>query len=55
MESKVYSAKQSGGPKDFTDRELDIMSVLWREGSGTVEIARMRAILDRAERRRDAE
>ena len=36
MESKVYSAKQSGGPKGFTDRELDIMSVLWREGSGTV-------------------
>ena len=23
-------------PKGFTDRELDIMSVLWREGSGTV-------------------
>ncbi|MEJ2541216.1 MAG: BlaI/MecI/CopY family transcriptional regulator [Gemmatimonadota bacterium] len=23
-------------PTDFTDRELDIMSVLWRDGSGTV-------------------
>ena len=23
-------------PRGFTDRELDIMSVLWREGSGTV-------------------
>ena len=23
-------------PKGFTDRELDIMSVLWRDGSGTV-------------------
>ena len=23
-------------PKGFTDRELDIMSVLWRQGSGTV-------------------
>jgi len=23
-------------PKGFTERELDIMSVLWREGSGTV-------------------
>jgi BlaI family transcriptional regulator, penicillinase repressor len=29
---------------DFTDRELDIMSVLWREGSGTV--AEVREALD---------
>ncbi len=27
---------RGGGRKGFTDRELDIMSVLWREGSGTV-------------------
>ena len=27
---------RDGGRKGFTDRELDIMSVLWREGSGTV-------------------
>lgn len=25
-----------GGPPDFSARELDVMSVLWREGSGTV-------------------
>lgn len=30
----------------FTDRELDIMSVLWREGSGTV--SEVRAALDGA-------
>ena len=30
-------------PKGFTDRELDIMSVLWREGSGTV--AEVREVL----------
>ena len=24
------------GPTTFTERELDVMSVLWREGSGTV-------------------
>jgi BlaI family transcriptional regulator, penicillinase repressor len=25
-----------GGPPDFSSRELDVMSVLWRLGSGTV-------------------
>ena len=25
-----------GGPPDFSGRELDVMSVLWRQGSGTV-------------------
>ena len=30
------SAGTAREPKGFTDRELDIMSVLWREGSGTV-------------------
>lgn len=24
------------GETEFTDRELDVMSILWREGSGTV-------------------
>ncbi len=28
--------RQGGERKAFTNRELDIMSVLWREGSGTV-------------------
>ena len=28
--------RETQEPKGFTDRELDIMSVLWREGSGTV-------------------
>lgn len=28
--------RQGGERKGFTNRELDIMSVLWREGSGTV-------------------
>ena len=28
--------RQGGDRKAFTNRELDIMSVLWREGSGTV-------------------
>ncbi|MDE2806373.1 MAG: BlaI/MecI/CopY family transcriptional regulator [Gemmatimonadota bacterium] len=35
---------RDGGRKGFTDRELDIMSVLWREGSGTV--AEVRDALD---------
>ena len=33
----------AGGPSEFTDRELDIMSVLWRHGSGTV--AEVREVL----------
>ena len=31
-----------GEPPAFSDRELDIMSVLWREGSGTVAEVRER-------------
>ena len=33
--SSGRSAGTAREPKGFTDRELDIMSVLWREGSGT--------------------
>lgn len=29
-------ARRGREPNQFTDRELDIMSVLWHEGSGTV-------------------
>jgi predicted transcriptional regulator len=29
-----------GGPPDFTERELDVMSVLWKAGSGTVSEVR---------------
>ncbi len=28
--------REAREPRGFTDRELDIMSVLWRDGSGTV-------------------
>jgi BlaI family penicillinase repressor len=31
-----------GGPPDFSGRELDVMSVLWRLGSGTVTEVRER-------------
>lgn len=30
------------GETEFTDRELDVMSILWREGSGTVGEVRKR-------------
>lgn len=30
------------GRPEFTDRELDVMSILWREGSGTVNEVRDR-------------
>ncbi|MFW6078461.1 MAG: BlaI/MecI/CopY family transcriptional regulator [Gemmatimonadota bacterium] len=30
------------GRPEFTDRELDVMSILWREGSGTVSEVRDR-------------
>lgn len=30
------------GETEFTDRELDVMSILWREGSGTVGEVRER-------------
>ena len=33
--------KAMGDPPDFADRELDIMSVLWRRGSGTVAEVRV--------------
>ena len=39
----MSSEQRRREPKGFTDRELDIMSVLWREGSGTV--AEVREVL----------
>ena len=47
VQMDVENARQSGkgarDPDRFTHRELDIMSVLWREGSGTV--AEVREVL----------
>lgn len=34
--NRMTGKREKREPKGFTDRELDIMSVLWREGSGTV-------------------